>query len=136
MSYHLFLDDIRDPHQVTWVKMPWFPGIKWEIVRSYDQFVAAIESKGIPAFVAFDHDLGIEHYLPEVDPKDYVEKTGRDCAQWLVNRCIDMDETIPSYVVHSMNPIGRDNIKSIIESAVRYQDETRKDEAQLRRTDT
>ena len=59
MSYFLFLDDERFPQDVTWVKLPQH---NWTIVRNYNDFVRTIESKGIPKEIAFDHDLGHEHY--------------------------------------------------------------------------
>lgn len=118
---HLFLDDIRDPHQVTWVKLPWFPGINWIVVRSYNAFISHIQTHGVPTFVTFDHDLAIEHYLPETDSSEYTEKTGRDCAVWLAEHCLDTGTPIPEYAVHSMNPVGRDNIVSVMESARRVE---------------
>jgi hypothetical protein len=114
----LFLDDIRFPRQVIWVALPLGP---WEIVRSYDEFVAHIKEHGVPAFVTFDHDLSVDHYLPEVDPSTYIEKTGRDCATWLVEYCLDTNNPIPEYQVHSMNPVGAENIRSVMESGRRVQ---------------
>ena len=122
--YKLFLDDERDPYKVTWVEMPLGP---WEIVRSYDEFVKIITNKGLPNFVAFDHDLADEHYRRSMYNPDkhysnyftngtFKEKTGYECAAWLVNYCIDNNTDFPHYVVHSMNPIGKENIISYIES--------------------
>ena len=64
MSYSLFLDDCRMPHQVNWVRIP---DVEYEIVRSYEDFVAKIEKKGLPEFVSFDHDLCVEHYKQMAD---------------------------------------------------------------------
>jgi hypothetical protein len=122
--YKLFLDDERDPFKVTWVEMPLGP---WEIVRSYAEFVKTITEKGLPIFVAFDHDLADEHYRRSMYNPDrhysnyytdgtFKEKTGYECAVWLVNYCIDNNTDFPQYVVHSMNPIGKENIISYIES--------------------
>jgi hypothetical protein len=122
--YKLFLDDERDPYKVTWVEMPLGP---WEIVRSYAEFVKTITEKGLPSFVAFDHDLADEHYRRSMYNPDrhysnyytdgtFKEKTGYECAVWLVNYCIDNNTDFPQYVVHSMNPIGKENIVSYIES--------------------
>lgn len=127
--YRLFLDDEREPKQVTWVELP--PG-PWTIVRSYDEFVKVIEARGIPAFVSFDHDLAHEHYRQSMYNPDhhysayytdgtFKEKTGRDCALWLVERCLETKTPIPGYQVHSMNPIGRENIVSIMESGKKVQ---------------
>lgn len=130
--FRVFIDDIRDPDWVTWVALP--PG-SWMIVRSYTEFTSLIEKAGIPSFVAFDHDLGAEHYDPAVKESEYTEKTGRDCASWLIDRCLDLDVTIPEYVVHSQNPVGRENIIFLMESAIAFQAENRSIEHQLRRTD-
>lgn len=119
MSYHIFLDDIRDPDWVTWVRLP---TTSWMVVRSYAEFVKMVETAGVPVFVSFDHDLAAEHYTPETKESDYIEKTGADCARWLVNRCLDEGVTIPDWAVHSMNPSGRDNIESIMDSGRRVQE--------------
>ena len=110
--YKLFLDDVREPEQVTWVKLPDGP---WEIVRNYDQFVEHISKNGIPSFVAFDHDLAEEHY--GANPRsEFKEKTGYHCAKWLIEKCMNEDTNFPHYVVHSMNPVGKMNITSLVEN--------------------
>jgi hypothetical protein len=125
MSYNLFLDDVRSPHQVKWITLP--HNALWTIVRSYDEFVKTIEEKGVPAFVTFDHDLSIEHYAlsepregvdsPTVIPyESYSVKTGYDCAKWLVEYCRKNSVQIPNYAIHSMNPIGRGNIDDYLKS--------------------
>jgi hypothetical protein len=124
MSYKLFLDDVREPVQVKWVELPLGP---WEIVRNYQQFVDHITKNGLPSFVAFDHDLADEHYRPSMYNKDghytnyytdgtFKEKTGYDCAKWLIEYCINNNRIFPEYEVHSMNPIGKINIRSIVEN--------------------
>jgi hypothetical protein len=118
MSYKLFLDDERNPKHVTWIEIPLGP---WVVVRSYDHFVKYITQHGLPDFITFDHDLGVEHYAqgaagtaPTYD--NYKERTGFHCAQWLIEYCMDNKLDIPEYTVHSMNPIGRDNINSVLTS--------------------
>ena len=49
-SYNLYLDDIRTPKKGDWV-----------IVRSFEDFVGTIVTKGLPNEISFDHDLGEEH---------------------------------------------------------------------------
>ena len=82
----LFLDDVRPA-----------PDDSWTIVRSYDDFVAYISRYGVPDLISFDHDLG-------------AGKSGYDCAKWLMENgyCLKM------WRVHSMNPVGRDNIKFLL----------------------
>lgn len=117
MTYNLFLDDERSPSDVTWCAIG--PG-PWTIVRSYDEFRDAIKMGGIPDRVSFDHDLADTHYQACFDGShDYGhEKTGYDAAKWLVFHCGE-GHPFPDYTVHSMNPIGRENITSFIENARR-----------------
>jgi hypothetical protein len=121
MSYKLFLDDERLPSQVKWVQLPLGP---YTTVRSYKKFVECIERLGIPSFVTFDHDLGQEHYAagiagatPTYD--SYKEKTGYDCAKWLVNYCCEKGVKFPDYEVHSMNIIGKQNIIQYIKNYIK-----------------
>jgi len=118
--FKLFLDDIRIPADVfTYIKNPIYLELDWVIVRNYDEFVKAIEERGVPDVVSFDHDLADEHYGLD----DYVwnseydmfkEKTGYHCAQWLIYHCIDNKLMISKKVyIHSMNPVGTKNIDSL-----------------------
>lgn len=124
MSYKLFLDDERKPSQVKWLEMPLGP---WVIVRDYATFVGYITKNGIPTFVSFDHDLADEHYRQSMYDKDkhytsyytdgtFKEKTGFSCAKWLCEYCLDNNLPFPDYQVHSMNPVGKENITQYIES--------------------
>lgn len=116
----MFLDDERHPWGVTWVELP---NAVWEVVRNFEEFTYSIETRGVPKFITFDHDLADAHYvamLDEVNGKegDYgPEKTGYECAKWLVDYCIDKEIKFPEYRVHSMNPIGAKRIIDYIEWA-------------------
>jgi len=117
-EYNLFLDDIRIPSHVTWVDMPMKV---YTIVRDYKEFRDAIWNRGIPKFVAYDHDLSDAHYGhglkgDNIPYDQYNEKTGYDCAKFLVNECNKLGVKHPPYVVHSMNPVGKQNIISYVES--------------------
>ena len=134
MSYNLFLDDERQPRQVTWVKIP---DVAWTVVRNYYEFILTIDKSGRPAFVSFDHDLADEHYhemlkdcqknnngkllfelSDTIQDHDYgQEKTGLDCAKFLVDYCIEHSYKFPEYSVHSMNPVGSERIRQYIEWA-------------------
>lgn len=70
-------------------------------VRSYVEFVNYISQNGLPDFISFDHDLGLE-------------ESGFDCAKWLVNYCLDTDYRLPQFDVHSQNPVGKENILSLL----------------------
>ena len=126
MSYLLFLDDVRHPDDVTWEKFP--RDLVTFIIKDFDTFVKQVMISGMPAFVCFDHDLGDQHYAAMLDeaegrPADYgLEKTGYDCAKWLVDFCEDNKRKFPRYVVHSKNLIGKERIIAYIENAKKHLD--------------
>lgn len=119
--YYLFLDDERYPKQVTWVNLPL---VEWVIVRNYNEFVKKIEEDGMPVFISFDHDLADEHYNKAMYDNgdgeynklyfEFKEKTGFDCAKWLVNHCLDNNLKMCDYKAHTMNPVGKQNIESLL----------------------
>ena len=47
-------------------------------------------------------------------PPIIIEKTGYHCAKWLINYCMDNNLELPNeIIIHSMNPYGSENIKSL-----------------------
>lgn len=117
--YNLFLDDNRIPTHVTWVNLPTCQ--HYSVVRNYNEFVDLITLRGLPKFVTYDHDLADSHYGDglrgdDINYNKYVEKTGYDCAKWLVNECMKKGVKHPPYMCHSMNPVGKQNIINYIES--------------------
>ena len=111
MSYNLFLDDLREPN--LFLK----DTRTWVVVCTYNQFVDIITKQGLPGFISFDHDLASEHYNDQsADYSKFKEQTGYDCAKWLVEYCMKTNQPLPEYQVHSMNPIGKLNIQSLLES--------------------
>ena len=132
MSYNIFLDDVRRPSSTQHVELPLY---EWTIVRSYDEFIRTINSRGLPGFITFDHDLAIEHYpktLNEMDIQhkiDYtsmLNKTGYHCALWLIDYCMMKGLRLPRFMVHSMNPAGKQNIIQVLNEFKQYQDEQEK----------
>ena len=118
-KYNLFLDDVRVPTDVTWANIP--ADQHYSLVRNYKEFVDLITLRGVPKYVCYDHDLADTHYghglnNNEIPYESYKEKTGYDAAKWLVNYCMERGIKHPPYVVHSMNPIGKQNIESYINS--------------------
>lgn len=110
----LFLDDIRYPLDAYhYTEQDMFLREDWHVVRNYAQFVSRILEKGLPEMISFDHDLADEHYL-EQDSQEYVEKTGYDCAKWLIEYCMDHDAELPEFYCHSMNPVGKENIEGLL----------------------
>ena len=131
-NYNLFLDDIRHPYDAfVYTKDPDFSKLSWTVARSYDEFTKIIESNfkkdgSFPRLIAFDHDLSDEHYehLTGTIPYDEMEeKTGMHCAKWLIDFCIDNKLPLPEYKVHSMNPAGGENIRSILANYKKYEND-------------
>ncbi len=122
----LFLDDIRNPSDC--IKYMQERGIvniyekEFIIVRSYNKFVEWIERNGLPEFVSFDHDLADIVYDPMKCQEISVfhEKTGYDCAKWVVNHCLHNNFELPKWIVHSQNPVGVKNIESILVQYEKY----------------
>lgn len=99
---YIFLDDLREIKEVYYDNTE----VKFIILRSFDDFkeyIDNLKSKNtIPKYISFDHDLGIG-------------KTGFDCAKYLIEYMMDQNITTKiEYYVHSANPIGKQNIISII----------------------
>jgi hypothetical protein len=132
----LFLDDIRLPKDAIGLVSSNMNQFYWEndwfVVKNYDEFRNYIEKNGLPDFISFDHDLADFHY--DLKPEDYdsmseddmvrkfgsMEKTGFDCAKWLVDWCLENSLKLPDFVVHSANPIGKQNIQSYLYNAKKH----------------
>lgn len=110
----LYLDDVRTPKDTD-----------WEVVRSYDEFAAHVRLHGLENYelMSLDHDLGdtaMDEYYNNVHPNytlDYSnikEKTGMDCAKFLVAESMTKGIPLPAIYVHSANPIGSANIMGYI----------------------
>jgi hypothetical protein len=129
-KYIIYLDDVRTPIDKE----------NWEVVRSYDEFVETVTKLGLENIetISLDHDLGdtaMNEYFTNVSPNytlDYnkiQEKTGYDCAKWLVEHFYDKNPdwvllgrlqkktvgfNFPTVYTHSANPIGSANILGYI----------------------
>ena len=117
----LFLDDERNPSDVTWVNYYDSDNIQWKVVRTYNEFVEAINTDSFDCY-SFDHDLQDYEMRPmepiqsafgevamELDDV-YQERTGADCARELLK----ILGKVEIFYIHSKNPIGSENILSIL----------------------
>lgn len=115
----LYLDDVRIPTEGN-----------WQVVRSYDEFVTHIRTNGLENYevISLDHDLGegamVEYYTNvkpnyELNYERIPEKTGMDCARWLVAEVMNKQIQLPTIYVHSANPIGAANIMGYINNYFR-----------------
>ena len=98
----LFLDDIRTIEMVydaSEVK-------KFDIVRNFKDFLSYIKKHGLPNFISFDNDLGLDEN-GEVAPDGYA------AAKWLVYES-GLDLKNLQFKVHSANPVASIQITSLL----------------------
>lgn len=133
--YNLFLDDVRMPYDVGNYMLPVELGAmyrkeEWIIVRNFNDFKKALDEKGIPNKVSFDHDLGEdvavelrEWGMSKRQARKYKKqsKSGYDCAKDLINCCHAKKIPLPEYYCHSMNPIGKENILVLLNNFKKFQ---------------
>lgn len=110
-KYRIYLDDVRTPIHDGWV-----------VARDYNEFVSKIQEIGLENIevITLDHDLGPEamkEYFKNVATNYELhyenivnEKTGLDCAKWLVAESMVSKIPLPQIYTHSANPIGAANI--------------------------
>lgn len=71
----LFLDDVRTIEMVY--NQSLVP--EFDIVRTYSEFVTYIKNHGLPYFISFDNDLGL-------DKEGNIAPDGLAAAKWLMNQ--------------------------------------------------
>ncbi len=109
----IYLDDIRTPIEEGWT-----------VVRNYDEFVSTVMYNGLEniELISLDHDLGDTamkewhtnvYHNYKLDYNNITEKTGYDCAKWLVGQWMDGQPVVDVFT-HSANAIGSANIMGYI----------------------
>lgn len=104
----LFLDDIRTvdmvypPDQVP----------EFDLVRSYDAFVEYVQQNGLPEFISFDNDLGLDVH-GKIAPDGYA------AAKWLVYKS-GLDLIHLQFHVHSANPVAAEQIRGLLNNYIRH----------------
>ena len=120
MSWNLFIDDEREPKDVTWapfeIRLRYCKG-EWVIARSYTDAIVEVLNRGFPKFISFDHDLGDSY-------------SGYDIAKQLVDNDIISGDLVSrrgytfcsdfDFYVHSQNPIGKRNIESYLNNYLKF----------------
>lgn len=134
--HKIYLDDVRIPTDKDWI-----------LVKNYDEFVNIVTDLGLDNIniISLDHDLGdtaIDEYHNNVIVNDRIdysnikEKTGLDCAKWLVDFFYDQNPkrtllddihkkinkiNFPIVYTHSANPIGSQNIIDYINNFLKFE---------------
>jgi hypothetical protein len=113
MTYSLFIDDERDPMDVTWgdwQDQALYRDGEWIIARNWNEVLETIVSLGFPTLISFDHDLGED------------QETGYEIAQRLCDMVMD-GVALPEnfkYRVHSKNPVGAENIHGYMNNFLKH----------------
>jgi len=108
MEKYLFLDDLRTIEMV-------YPAERTEqfvIVRTYKDFVAYVQQNGLPEFISFDNDLGL-------DEKGQLAPDGYAAAKWLVYDS-GLDLRNLNFAVHSANPVAAEQIRSLLNNYIAF----------------
>ena len=102
----MFLDDLRDHKN-------YYTDEKNVVVcRTYYEAVEYVKKYGIMSEISFDHDLG-DDSIPEM--------TGYSFAKFLIDYIIDNElKCVFDYVVHSANPVGKENIECYLRNGFSY----------------
>jgi hypothetical protein len=113
MVYRLFIDDERDPYNVTWgsfQEQEMYRDAEWIVARNWDEVLELVISLGFPDLISFDHDLGEN------------EKTGYEIAQKLCEMVMDGFQmpTNFKFLVHSKNPVGSENIRKYMDNFLEF----------------
>lgn len=108
MPYQLFLDDIRHVPMV-------YPDLTDEdfvIVRNAEAFKTVIQECGLPQFISFDNDLGL-------DAHGHIAPDGYAAAKWLVYES-GLDLRTLKYHVHSANPVAAEQIRGLLDNYLKH----------------
>ena len=117
---YIYLDDVRTPIEKIWI-----------VVRNYEEFVKIITDEGLDSIsvISLDHDLGesaMNEFFSNVyingklDYNNITEKTGLDCAKFLIELSMDSGIKLPQIYVHSANPVGSANIIELVNNFLHF----------------
>ena len=129
MKKLLWLDDYRNPMEGQWLVFSPITLEDLEVfwVKSYKEFTDWITENGLPDAICFDHDLGDYQAFRNGHPEYFedqewpeTEKTGYDCAKWLVEYCMENKLKLPLYNIQSANPVGKENIDKLLKNYIKH----------------
>lgn len=104
----LFLDDLRTIDMVYDRSME----TEFDIVRTYEEFVNYIKENGLPSYISFDNDLGL-------DVNGKVAPDGLAAAKWLVYES-GLNLINLKFKVHSANPVAAEQIRGLLNNYINY----------------
>lgn len=108
MSYKLFLDDIRTVDMVyeNWTDQDFV------IVRNFEDFKKVILTNGLPNYISFDNDLGL-------DNEGVIAPDGYAATKWLVYES-GLNLINLKFYVHSANPVASIQIQSLLDNYIQH----------------
>lgn len=119
MTIGIFIDDERYPSDVTWLQYEIDRYSYWHIIRlenEFDNVLDWFENSGVDDNIifSFDHDLQLWNEEGE-------EITGYVLLKKLIDFCIDNDIPIPVCYFHTQNVVGKKNMESYYNNAIKFQ---------------
>ncbi len=84
----------------------------FDVVRSYDAFVDYIKKNGLPEYISFDNDLGL-------DADGVVAPDGYAATKWLVYES-GLDLINLQFKVHSANPVAAEQIRGLLNNYQKF----------------
>lgn len=82
------------------------------IVRNFEDFRKTIIQNGLPDYISFDNDLGLDN-TGQVAPDGY------DAAKWLVYES-GLDLSKLTFYVHSANPVAAKHIQGLLDNYIQH----------------
>lgn len=108
MNYKLFLDDMRTVEMVY----KDLTDKDFVVVRNFEDFRTTIIQRGLPDYISFDNDLGL-------DDDGNIAPDGYAAARWLVyDSNLDLREL--KFYVHSANPVASKQIQSLLDNYIKH----------------
>lgn len=116
MKQIIFLDDERIIQDVTWIDYTQWSGAYVISQSSASRLISYIKHYG--KYFDWENTLfSLDHDLQDFDGEE--ESTGYTFIKWLVDFMVENEISLEylNVVVHSQNPIGKENIEKYISNA-------------------
>ncbi len=99
-SWNLWLDDVRSPVDFD----PYWERKEYVWATTPQQAKYYVQLWGSPSLMALDHDLGVSVSGETLTTMEFL--------RWLS----EQTDIVPSYTIHTSNPVGREQISSFLKS--------------------